>query len=204
MNRDWCVKVGKSFNPGVYHPFMDLPVKALLELCNYLRILSGKADDISCHYELKAATDNDKIQRDIYRCNPKYRGNAWFDWINIAYQCTTRERAVYESIVPARLYLWMSYFDTDQQCTHIHALIQSLHRYDTPTYPHCTVLHGNSMSDVFTTVNFHTSVRSVAFLLPAVNSRNTLQSQASKDWIQSEIVKNQYYIIIPRQSEWKN
>ena len=125
------------------------------------------------------------------RCNPSYRGSSWFDWVTVDYK---RGESTYS--VPARVYLWMTWKTSNQTASlHIFGLTQSLTSWKTPSFSFLPCFGCENLHDEAKVVNFTTSIKSTAFVLPE-NNETTAQE------LEENVEGNRTYVVIPPLNEW--
>ena len=156
---------------------------------------------MKCHYELRTKNNVPGIPKDIFCCNPKYRGKSWFDWMMVTYSRAGSGDVLNAFVTPARIFLWMAYKINVYAPIDIVALIRALNSYDTPQYSMMKAWNVDKYHSNYSVVNFF-SVKSVAYVLPAACSEESLERLAPGGIICDHEDMNEYFVSIPSQSEW--
>ena len=107
QGQQWVTSYSGDSKNGLLHPFYELDQAAIAALVEHMRLLDNNVNVVNCHYELTTSSKVTTREKDIFRCNPKYRGSPWFDWLHAEYEIG-RGETTRTSIIGARLYLWMS------------------------------------------------------------------------------------------------
>jgi len=199
IGRDWNTKVGKESTRGIFHPHYDLCDVQLHALSRFLNseLRQSSVAQVDCHYELRIP-QKENCPKVIFRCNPKYRGKPWFDWINVDYAAGGTVDSV-----PSRLLLWLSYHNHTTDCRNVCALVHSMSQQKTPKYRYLKVWNGDKLFTDAKVVSYETSVSGPTYILPGVDPtlpRTKVSEESSV--IHENVLENSYFVAIPPRCKW--
>ena len=198
----WRTKVGGRSMDGAVHPHFQLDPSALGKITQFLtQTIDAHINEVNCHYELRTASNNASLSRDIFCCNPSYRGKHWFDWINVRFMVPHNRSPDEETVVPARVYLWLSFGGNQNESISIFGLVCPTQSHFMPSYSYLPSFPGDYIGDRYEIVDFSTVV-SCAYVLPGVGRQDQLQCQSDGEVIHNCTFDNKYFLSIPEQSQW--
>ena len=200
----WSTKYSGKIKDEIYHPDMPWCEGTKSVVRNFLRGLND-VNEVFCHYALTITNKNVGEEGDIFRCNPKFRGRQWFDWAMIEWE-SERGSGTYDS--PARIHLLMSFLE-ENNVTHgdpqVFALIQSLRGTSACKYTFLPAWDCDILEEGMRVVNFHNSVKSVAYVLPGIEPGCQLNHKMMDDVCISDCSsENKFFIVLPPMSVWPN
>ena len=214
MNGQWYtiykdVSGSVAYERGIFHPYYKLPnivLSALKdwvtnEIPNYIESIGKHPTFISCHYNVKDNINSCSEECQIYRSSPSYRGENWFDWVNIEYN----DDNDLKYSVPAKTFLWMKVcFDNTDVYDNDFVLgwpLSSLNLKEYPLFKHLRCDELYDTAEVFSVAN---SLRGVAYVLPCVNVDNDLGTHGDemnrKRYLNDPNEK--FYMSIPCREHW--
>ena len=203
-DRSWYTCFGRNKERGIFHPFMTLDRSQKDELSRFLNreVKPSGITRVNCHYQVRVlcpshdSTIDRPLTKMTFRCNPKYRSNPWFDWVNVEYSIANEDRSV-----ASRLYMILSHqsmIDRNPDVKEIFTLVQSLKNFITPRYSDLTCWHSDELYTSSKVVSFSRSISGPTFVLPSIY-RNNQYSQ-----IEENILSNEHYIVIPPRESWSD
>jgi hypothetical protein len=189
----WHTCVGQNYEKKVYHPFQPLDERRLKEIRHFLNqeMRELKVDRVNCYHEMRIPNKETGTNQ-IYRCNPKYRGKPWYDWLKVKYHHDGTVHGC-SSVVPSRLLLWMSIKPgTDEHA--VYCLTHSLQHSVTPKY---RLLPDWRLDTYFkqAQVVIYSNVVGPIYVLPGISDRH-------HNDINEDALKNEWYVIPPERSKW--
>ena len=166
-------------------------------------VLSKDVNEVHCHYELQTASYVENKNRDVFRCNPKFQGKAWFDWLHVNFHLARRQMPDEAATVPCRLLLWLTWHESNVPDLQIRALVHPMKAKRTPAYPHLPHFLGDRMSHKCEVVPVST-IKSVAYVFPGAGRHQMLESLLDKSVYLEDSFKNDYFVSVPEQRLWSD
>ena len=203
-DRSWYNCFGRNTERGIFHPFMTLDRSQKDELSRFLNreVKPSGITRVNCHYQVRVlcpshdATIDRPLTKMTFRCNPKYRSNPWFDWVNVEYSIANEDRSV-----ASQLYMILSHQslnDKNPDVKEIFTLVQSLKNFITPRYSDLTCWHSYELYTSSKVVSFSRSISGPTFVLPSIYHNNQYSQ------IEGNILSNEHYIVIPPRESWSD
>ena len=129
---------------------------------------------VNCHYQLcvlgpsPIVSSNCPVIKLTFRCNPNYRSNPWFYWVNVDYGIGNDF-----STITGRLYMLLSHeplLGYNNKSTPIYALVHSLKQIYTPKYSDLKCWNNDKLYSSSKVVSFSGSISGPTFVLPSTFS----------------------------------
>ena len=197
------------YDSGTFHPYYKLPniVQSGLNqwinnvVPDFVESVGCHPSFISCHYNVKDKSNNSGEYNQIYRSSPSYRGEEWFDWVNIEYE--DDEDRKYN--IPTKTFLWMVvHFNDINIDSNEFVLGRPLKSFNLIEYPLFCGLKYDKFYHTPDVYCVSTSLQGVAYVLPAVDvdceSGSHLNEDNRKGYLND--YNDSFYISIPPRKKW--
>ena len=197
------------YEPGTFHPYYKLPhivQDGLNQWINnvvpdFVESVGCLPSFISCHYDVKDKSNDAGEYNQIYRSSPSYRGEEWFDWVNIEYEDDHENK--YN--VPTKTFLWMIAHFNDISVDHNEFVLGwPLRNLELIEYPLFDGLKYDKFYHIADVYCVATSLQGVAYVLPAVDidceSSSHCDEENRKGYLND--LNDSFYISIPPRYNW--
>ena len=200
----WYTCVGKKRSIGIAHPFMGLSKSQHRALATFLNVemIRLGITRLDCHYQVCVLADHtNNVSRRAptkftFRCNPSYRSNYWFDWMNVEYL-----QGICSDSVPSRLCMLLSHkqaLGNHYEKNVLYALVNSLSSQKNSPYSDLKCWSSDKLYINSKVVLFEKSVSGPVYVLPGIN-RMCMDVDLKED-----ILSNDYYIVVPSRETWSD
>ena len=197
------------YEPGTFHPYYKLPdiVQTGLNqwinniVPDFIESVGHHPSFISCHYDVKDKSNDSGECNQIYRSSPSYRGEEWFDWVNIEYE--DGDDIKYN--IPTKTFLWMivCFNDISVDCNEF-VLGWPLNNFNLIEYPLFDGLKYDKFYHIAEVYSVSKSLQGVAYVLPAVNvdceSGSHCDEANRKSYLND--FNDTFYMSIPPRENW--
>jgi hypothetical protein len=198
---EWHTICGRTTHLQVIHPYCELLKCQLSALKSFLttEMHQLNVEHVDCYYEMRL-TEEDSTQ--IFRCNPSYRNEPWFDFVYVDYMNSSNV----SSSCASMLLLWLTFEDPISHEKKLYALTHSLTSQNTPPWRFLPAWKGDRLHSEAKVVHYDTSISGVAYVLPGVDPfliDVTDRSEKGK-LIFKKVLDNKYFLVIPQRHDWAN
>ena len=199
LGNTWHTVCGTSTTMDVLHPDCQLLPTQLVALKSFLTTDMDQLNvtHVDCFYEMRL---KDEQSSQIFRCNPSYRKQPWFDFIYVDY--TNASNVV--SSCASLLLLWLTFEHPISNETQLYALTHSLTSQNTPSWTFLPAWKGDRLYDHAKVVNYETSISGVAYVLPGIDPFlvNPNERSTTRRLILKNVLDNKYFLVIPQRHDW--
>ena len=199
LGNTWHTVCGTSMTMDVIHPDCQLLPTQLLALKSFLTTDMDQLNvkHVDCFYEMRLKDEN---SNQIFRCNPSYRKQPWFDFIYVDYMNASNVVSSCASL----LLLWLTFEHPVSKETQLYALTHSLTSQNTPRWTFMPAWKGDRLYEGAKVVNYETSISGVAYVLPGVDPFLVDPNERCTKGrlILQNVLDNKYFLVIPQRHDW--
>ena len=201
IGNSWHTVCGNTEVMDIVHPHYDLLPSQVLALKSFLSTEMNQlnVEHVDCFYEMRLKNE-DSTQ--IFRCNPCYRNQPWFDFLYVDYMNASNVVSSCASL----LLLWLTFTDPQSNEKCVYALTHSLANQNTPKWTMLDSWKGDRLYYGAKVVNYENSISGAAYVLPGIDPFLVNVNDRSKKGklILKNVIDNKYFVVIPQRHDWVN
>jgi hypothetical protein len=196
---EWHTVSGETTYLEVIHPYCELLKCQVTALKSFLTTEMNQlnVEHVECYYEMRLKEEE---SNQIFRCNPCYRKQPWFDFVYVDYMNASNVASPCASM----LLLWLTFEDPISHEKQLYALTHSLTSQNTPPWRFLQAWKGDRLHSDAKVVCYDTSISGVAYVLAGIDPfLNNLTDRSTKGkLIFKNVIDNKYFLVIPQRHDW--